>query len=91
MRRSALSPFFSKASVRRLQPVIWEKVDKLLRRLDEFKNTGQPVRMDIAYAAFTNGMDDGEDKNSPFRQYTHRCRRHYGVQFQPLARQIAET
>ncbi|KAL7652954.1 hypothetical protein ACMYSQ_007697 [Aspergillus niger] len=56
MRRSALSPFFSKASVRRLQPVIWEKVDKLLRRLDEFKNTGQPVRMDIAYAAFTNDV-----------------------------------
>lgn len=56
MRRSALSPFFSKASVRRLQPVIWEKVDKLLKRLDGLKNTGHPVRMDIAYAAFTNGM-----------------------------------
>ncbi|OJZ88942.1 hypothetical protein ASPFODRAFT_42057 [Aspergillus luchuensis CBS 106.47] len=56
MRRSALSPFFSKASVRRLQPVIWEKVDKLLKRLDGLKNTGHPVRMDIAYAAFTNDV-----------------------------------
>ncbi|PYH29500.1 cytochrome P450 [Aspergillus neoniger CBS 115656] len=56
MRRSALSPFFSKASVRRLQPVIWEKVDKLLERLHGLRNTGHPVRMDIAYAAFTNDV-----------------------------------
>ncbi|RAK87019.1 cytochrome P450 [Aspergillus costaricaensis CBS 115574] len=56
MRRSALNPFFSKASVRRLQPVIWGKVDILLRRLNGFKNTGQPVRIDMAYAAFTNDV-----------------------------------
>lgn len=91
MRRSALSPFFSKASVRRLQPVIWEKVDKLLERLHGLKNTGHPVRMDIAYAAFTNGMYNGENNKPPFIQYTHRCRRHYAVQFQPLAREVAKT
>lgn len=62
MRRSALNPFFSKASIRRLQPVIWTQVDILLERLEEFKKSGRPLRMDLAYFALTNGRHDGQDR-----------------------------
>ncbi|GFF63204.1 cytochrome P450 [Aspergillus udagawae] len=56
MRCSVLNPFFSKASVRRLQPVIWAKVDILLNRLEDLKKSGRPIRMDMAYFAFTNDV-----------------------------------
>ncbi|PLN80209.1 cytochrome P450 [Aspergillus taichungensis] len=56
IRRSALSPFFSKASIRRLQPVIWAQVDILLKRLEEFKKSGRPLRIELAYFALTNDI-----------------------------------
>src|SRR5436190_22646653 len=37
IRRAALNPFFSKAAVRRLQPVLDEKLDKLLARFADFQ------------------------------------------------------
>lgn len=55
MRRAALNPFFSAASVRRLQPVIEERLDRLLDRFTEFQESGDPMNMSLAYAALTNG------------------------------------
>jgi len=56
MRRAALSPFFSMASVRRLQPVIQERVDVLLERLKGFRDTGEVLMASWAFAAFTNDI-----------------------------------
>jgi cytochrome P450 len=56
MRRAALNPFFSTQSVRRLQPVVQERVDMLLHRIGEFAKSGELLMMSWAYAAFTNGQ-----------------------------------
>ena len=56
LRRSAINPFFSKASVRSLQPLLDRKVDQMLNRLQEFKETGNVMRIDQAFVAFTNGL-----------------------------------
>jgi len=55
MRRGALNPFFSMQSVRRLQPVIQERVDVLLRRIGEFQQSGEVLMASWMFAAFTNG------------------------------------
>jgi cytochrome P450 len=53
LRRSALNPFFSKRMIDRLAPVIQGVVNKLSRRLEGLKETGQPVEMRVAYSALT--------------------------------------
>lgn len=55
MRRSALNPFFSMGSVRRLQPMIEERLDAFLKRFAEFQESGEPMVLSLGYAAFTNG------------------------------------
>jgi cytochrome P450 len=55
MRRATLSPLFSKASVNRLEPVIQDKVDKLVERMYEFRLSGQPIPVFEMFTAFTNG------------------------------------
>lgn len=55
MRRAALHPFFSMASVRRLQPLIEERLEKFLARLDGFKTNGEVMTLSLGWAAFTNG------------------------------------
>lgn len=57
LRRSALNPLYSIQTVRKLQPVIEERVDALL---DAFLNyaeasNGQPLDVMYPYSAFTNG------------------------------------
>lgn len=54
-RRAALNPFFSTASVRRLQPMIEERLDRLLERFAEFRQSEESLTVSLAYAAFTNG------------------------------------
>ena len=55
-RRTALNRFFSMASVRRLQPIILEKVQALVWRLQGFKDVKDGiVKVDYAFAASTNG------------------------------------
>jgi cytochrome P450 len=58
LRRSALNPFYSTQTVRKLQPVIEERVDALL---DAFLNyaevsNGQPLDVMYPYSAFTNDV-----------------------------------
>lgn len=55
LRRSALAPYFSTASVKRLQPLLQERVNKLLERFEGFRDTGGELNTSWAYAAFTNG------------------------------------
>ncbi|TVY84018.1 Cyrochrome P450 monooxygenase [Lachnellula suecica] len=56
VRRAALAPYFSMASVRRLQPLIQDRVNKLVERLEGFKDNGEVLMASWAYAAFTNDV-----------------------------------
>lgn len=60
VRRAALSPYFSKQSVRALQPLIDRNTGILLRRLaalaGEGEGASEPLRLDDAYAALTNDI-----------------------------------
>ena len=55
MRRAALNQFFSKGQVRKLQPLIQERVDAVLERLEDFRQNGDAIRLDIAFAAYSAG------------------------------------
>lgn len=55
-RRGAFSNFFSKTSVRRLQPVIQSRIDILCKKLSEKMDTGEPVNMVHAYSALTQDV-----------------------------------
>ena len=55
-RRAAFSSFFSKASVRRLQPVIQSLIDVLCEKLSERMDTEAPVDMVYAYSALTQDV-----------------------------------
>jgi len=55
MRRAAMNPFFSKASVRRLQPIIHERIEKLMSRIEGFQSSGEPLTISLAYVAFSSG------------------------------------
>lgn len=54
-RRAALNPFFSPASVRKLQPIIQAKVEDYIERLRELKITGEVIRCVVSTAAYSNG------------------------------------
>ncbi|KAL3424986.1 hypothetical protein PVAG01_04267 [Phlyctema vagabunda] len=55
-RRAALSPFFSTASVHKLEGVIRERTATLLHRLLEGKGTDEVFPMDRAFAAWSNDV-----------------------------------
>ena len=55
-RRHAFSSFFSKTSIRRLQPVIQSRVNVLCKKLSEQMDTGKPVNMVHAYSALTQDI-----------------------------------
>ena len=77
-RRAAISPYFSKSSIRRLEPVIAETLDNLLQRLDAAAKSGEVVPLSTAYKAVASdiitaycfGESTGflmrADYNSPF-------------------------
>ncbi|TVY92481.1 Cyrochrome P450 monooxygenase [Lachnellula willkommii] len=68
MRRGVINPFFSKASVRRLQPVIQERVDKLLSRIKDFKVSGKPLTISLAYVSLSSGTHTAMPL-TPFRYH----------------------
>jgi hypothetical protein len=55
LRRGALNPFFSKASARRLQPLIQERADLLLQRVKEYGSAKKVLTISVAYVAFAAG------------------------------------
>ncbi|MCJ1311414.1 hypothetical protein MMC25_005085 [Agyrium rufum] len=57
VRRAALNRFFSMASVKKLQPLIDEKIASLVDRLRGFRDQGgKSLKLDLAFAAFTNDV-----------------------------------
>ena len=52
---STTVPYFSKQSVRSLQPLIDRSMGILLARLRQFADSGLPLKLDDAYAALANG------------------------------------
>ena len=77
-RRSALNPYFSKQSIRRLEPIIQRCLGKILGRLAQNAESGEPMRMNLLYSATTSDIIsdycfgesynnlDMEDLNEPF-------------------------
>jgi hypothetical protein len=57
IRRAAVNPFFSKGAVRKLQPIIDERIDALLTRFRGFQASRTPVTLNYAFAAYTNGLN----------------------------------
>ena len=55
-RRRAFQNFFSKASIRRLEPTIQSLVNRLCDKLSEKADTGEPVNMVHAYSALTQDV-----------------------------------
>ncbi|KAI0911296.1 cytochrome P450 [Ustulina deusta] len=56
MRRAILNPFFSKASVYKLEPVIQDKVDQMLERMQQFRVSRQPIPLFEMFAAYSNDV-----------------------------------
>ncbi|PMD38683.1 cytochrome P450 [Hyaloscypha variabilis F] len=56
VRRSALNPFFSKANVRKLEPIIQRRAQKVLFRMGNLENTGQPLNIFYLFSAFTSDV-----------------------------------
>ncbi|KAJ2903702.1 Cytochrome p450 [Zalerion maritima] len=57
LRRSALNPFFSNQGVKSLQPVIEERADTLLERLQAYGQTSsKPLNIMYPFSAFTNDV-----------------------------------
>nr|UVI58166.1 cytochrome P450 monooxygenase [Aspergillus subramanianii] len=52
-RRALIAPYFSKARVQRVQPLIQDKLQKLTTRLNEYGRSGKPLKVDIAFNCFT--------------------------------------
>lgn len=53
VRRGALAPFFSKASVYQLEPTVQSVVNKLVSRLEAIRGSGAVVNLIDAFAALT--------------------------------------
>lgn len=56
LRRGALSPLFSKATIQKLEPTVQGVVDKLVKRLQGLKGTGTTVNLIDAFAALTGDV-----------------------------------
>ena len=93
-RRAAMGPHFSKRSIQGLEPLIMEKVSKLVERFRMVSGTGKIVNMSAAYAALTMdvisrysfgqsmGNLDKEDWGVAWIDMFHQ-----GVQGHPIGRQ----
>jgi cytochrome P450 len=77
-RRAALNPYFSKQSIRRLEPIIQRVLEDLLRRMDQCGQKNSPANMSLMLRAVTHdiiteysfGENESyitmEDFNAPF-------------------------
>jgi hypothetical protein len=52
-RRQTLDSFFSTQSVKKLEGVVQDKIDKLCDRLDDYKKAETPVNLTLAFLALT--------------------------------------
>lgn len=51
-----MNRYFSKESVRRLDPIIRSNFDKLLQKLAEYKGSMQPLNVNLPFSAFTSDI-----------------------------------
>lgn len=56
LRRVAVNPFFSKQSVRRVEPITQRTLRKLLNRMEVWGAAGEPAPMLLAYKATTTDI-----------------------------------
>ena len=56
IRRATLSPFFSKASVQQLEPVVQLMVDKLMSRLEKLQESGAILNLIDVFSALTGDV-----------------------------------
>ncbi|KAL8795788.1 MAG: hypothetical protein Q9195_001840 [Heterodermia aff. obscurata] len=56
MRRTALNPYFSKASVNKLETINREKVSTLLERFEKHRALGNPIALSIILRALTSDI-----------------------------------
>lgn len=56
MRRGALNPYFSKAAVTKLEPIIYSAVDKLTRRISEVVDSAGFVDLTMAFSCMTTDI-----------------------------------
>lgn len=94
-RRAALNPFFSKRNIQQLEPMIMEKVNRLLDRLGKAFVEGEVVNLSYATAALTMdvissyalGADVGNLKRADWGKDWLDAFRLVG-QFRPIGRQF---
>ncbi|KAI1772344.1 cytochrome P450 [Hypoxylon cercidicola] len=55
-RRAALSLYFSMANVRRLQPVIQERLGVMMRRIDDFRDSNEVLNVSCMFSALGNDV-----------------------------------
>lgn len=53
-----MEPFFSRAGISKLEPMLYDLVIKLVGRFEALKGTGTVVRVDHAFAAFSGDVVD---------------------------------
>jgi cytochrome P450 len=56
LRRGALGFYFSMTSVRKLEALIRDRALALVKRFDEFKESGEVLMASWAFSAFSNGV-----------------------------------
>jgi cytochrome P450 len=56
LRRSALSPFFSRRSINALEPILVEKVNKVCSRLQEWKENKTPMDLRLLFSCMTTDI-----------------------------------
>lgn len=55
-RRAAMSSFFSKTSVYKLEPMLSHMIEKLCKRINEYRESGQPLPMRLLYSCLTTDV-----------------------------------
>ena len=56
MRRGAMNRYFSKESVRRLEPILQSNFQVLLQKLAEYKGSTMPLNVNLPFSAFTSDI-----------------------------------
>lgn len=56
MRRGAMNRYFSKESIRRLEPILKANFEKLLEKIAQYKGSPKALNVNLPYSAFTSDI-----------------------------------
>ncbi|KAE8445439.1 hypothetical protein EG329_013452 [Mollisiaceae sp. DMI_Dod_QoI] len=56
LRRNAVAPFFSSGSLRKLEPLIHDKISRLISVFRRYQSTGEPLPLRPAFSALTSDI-----------------------------------